>query len=271
MLEIAVSLGVIAIAMVAILGVLPSGLNVQKDNRERTFINEDARFIIDALREGGEALYVLTNHVEAILRVGTNQAGATVTHTLILPNIHFDPTFVQSELGRPSGQVDLPINTPLFILAALSTPSGTPIDTKNFALSHTVALMRSFGGGMMEQVQGASNDLSFHYYLTIEVAPFNTFYATNDIINAGTGNGEALQSLFRQYQVNVEANNMHELRLTFAWPVLANGRVGVNRQTYRTLISGVQQQAIFPALKNSEGQFYLFQSQKYQLQPNPAL
>ena len=270
MLEIAVSLGVIAIAMVAILGVLPSGLNVQKDNRERTFINEDARMLIDALREGNEGLSSLTNHVEAILRVGTNLANNITTNYLILPNNHFDAAFIQRELGNPSGQFVSPTNSPLLILSALSTPEGTLMNTKSYFLYRTVALMRSFSGGMLEQVEGSSNDLSFHYYLTLEVTPFTGFYLTNDIVNAGTGNAEALQSLFRQLQVNVLATNVHELRLTFAWPVLPNGRVGLNRQTYRSLISGIPQQAIFPALKNNEGLFYLFQSQKYQLQPNPA-
>ena len=270
MLEIAVSLGVIAIGMVAILGVLPSGLNVQKDNRERTYVNEDARLLIDALREGNEGLYALTNHVEAILRIGTNLAGNVSTGYMVLENPHFDPNFVSGELGNNSKP--LLTNSPVVILAALGSPAGTPISTKNFYLSHTVALMRSFSGGMLEQVEGSSNDLSFHYYLTVEVSPFTGYYLTSDITtNASTSASAAYQSLFRQLQVNVEANNVHELRLTFAWPVLPNGRVGVNRQTYRTLISGVQQQAIFPILKNNEGLFYLFQSQKYQPQPNPPL
>src|SRR6185503_19757012 len=38
MVEIAISLGVIAIALVAILGVLPTGVRVQRDNREDTIL-----------------------------------------------------------------------------------------------------------------------------------------------------------------------------------------------------------------------------------------
>ena len=53
MAEIAIALGVIAIAMIAILGVLPSGLQVQRDNREETIINQDARLLLQALKSGG--------------------------------------------------------------------------------------------------------------------------------------------------------------------------------------------------------------------------
>ncbi len=37
---------------------------------------------------------------------------------------------------------------------------------------------------------------------------------------------------------NQLAANLHELRLTFFWPVLPNGRLGKGRQSYRTLIAG---------------------------------
>jgi hypothetical protein len=49
--------------------------------------------------------------------------------------------------------------------------------------------------------------------------------------------------------------------------------VGVNRQVYRTLISGVQQQAIFPVTPpgNAYGLFYNFHSQVFQPRPNQPL
>ena len=34
------------------------------------------------------------------------------------------------------------------------------------------------------------------------------------------------------------AANLHELRLTFLWPQLPNGKLGIGRQTYRALIGG---------------------------------
>ena len=42
MIEIAIALGVIGFALVAIVGILPLGLTVQRDNRAETIINQDA-------------------------------------------------------------------------------------------------------------------------------------------------------------------------------------------------------------------------------------
>src|SRR5277367_1861898 len=52
LVEIAISLAVIGIALVAIVGVLPAGLDVQRENRERTVINQDATIFIEAIRNG---------------------------------------------------------------------------------------------------------------------------------------------------------------------------------------------------------------------------
>jgi type II secretory pathway pseudopilin PulG len=53
MAEIAIALGVIAIALIAIIGILPSGLQVQRDNREETIINQDSRLLLQAIKTGG--------------------------------------------------------------------------------------------------------------------------------------------------------------------------------------------------------------------------
>jgi type II secretory pathway pseudopilin PulG len=53
MVEIAIALGVIAFALVAIIGILPTGLQTQRDNREETLVNQDARLLIEAIKSGG--------------------------------------------------------------------------------------------------------------------------------------------------------------------------------------------------------------------------
>ena len=52
MIEIALCIAVVAIAMVAIIGVLPAGLNVQKQNREESLLTQDAELLLNALRGG---------------------------------------------------------------------------------------------------------------------------------------------------------------------------------------------------------------------------
>src|ERR1700744_4244934 len=81
MIEIAIAIGVISFALVAIIGILPRGLNVQKDNREDTIVSEDANLFMQAIRAGGmmtndqfhniivpnaPGLNFLTNYVEGI-------------------------------------------------------------------------------------------------------------------------------------------------------------------------------------------------------------
>ena len=66
MIEIAISLAVIAFALVAIIGVLPTGMSVQTDNREDTIINQDGPYWLEAIRNGSKGLNHLTNSVERI-------------------------------------------------------------------------------------------------------------------------------------------------------------------------------------------------------------
>ena len=70
MIEIAIALGVIGFALVAIMGILPLGLNVQRDNRFETIINQDATYWLEAIRNGAQHASIdqddLTNYVEQI-------------------------------------------------------------------------------------------------------------------------------------------------------------------------------------------------------------
>src|SRR5512138_2419690 len=69
MIEIAISLAVIAFALVAIIGILPTGMNVQKDNRQETVINQDVSVFLNAIRGGARGADDLTNYVTSIRRV----------------------------------------------------------------------------------------------------------------------------------------------------------------------------------------------------------
>ena len=66
MVEVALALGVMAFALVAIIGVLPSGMKVQRENREDTIINQDLSYVLEAIRSGARGVDDLTNYVESI-------------------------------------------------------------------------------------------------------------------------------------------------------------------------------------------------------------
>jgi len=67
MIEIAIALGVIGFALVAIVGILPIGLNVQRDNRAETIINQDATYWLEAIRNGAQGIEDLAGYVEQIV------------------------------------------------------------------------------------------------------------------------------------------------------------------------------------------------------------
>lgn len=80
MVEIAISLAVVGFALVAIIGVLPRGLNAQRDNRTESTINLDAQYWMDALRNSARGADELTNYVKRVT-VGstTNRNGVDFT------------------------------------------------------------------------------------------------------------------------------------------------------------------------------------------------
>ena len=63
LVEIALALAIIGFALVAIIGVLPTGLNVQRENREETIIVHEANYFMDAIRNGAKGLDSLTNSI----------------------------------------------------------------------------------------------------------------------------------------------------------------------------------------------------------------
>src|ERR1044071_5135646 len=66
MIEIAISVAVIAFALVAIIGVLPAGLQVQKENREDTLLAQDGTYFMEAIRSGALGLDELAASVSRI-------------------------------------------------------------------------------------------------------------------------------------------------------------------------------------------------------------
>ena len=123
MVEIAIAIGVIGFALVAIIGILPTGMNVQKDNREDTLISQDAPYFLDAIRTGApvtnnllnpfapsaQGLDFLTNYVQLIQF--TYYSNYSVVGTSNYPNTAF-PNLSGAEivglLSTPQVNYNLP-------------------------------------------------------------------------------------------------------------------------------------------------------------------
>ncbi len=235
MIEIALCLAVIGVALVAIIGVLPIGMREQQDNRERTIINQDATVLLEAIRNGARGADDLANYVYAITNI----------QTFYNPSPQ-NPVFI----GYGGGY----LTNGARIVGLLSTPEYT--DKNGQALpnlsgvgysNHIVACIRSLSGSAVEKPPQNNALLmqdSFTYRVVCENLPVpvavNSAYATN------------LQA------------NLHELRLTFYWPQLPSGQLPPqpSDQPFRTMIAG--QLAFAPDTNATPNvNLYFFQPQSF--------
>lgn len=221
MVELAISIAVVAFALVAILGVLPTGMQVQRDNREETIINQDGNLWLEAIRSGSLGMDDLTNYVDAI----------------ILSNQFNTYVFRYEAAGFTNGAQ---------ILGLLSTPKYLQTNRNRVIETTVFAYVRALTGSAVEKPDLArnriANDLAFSYRLTSEVIPFNPVPASETNFHAfGLRD---VDRLVRSNQwlraVNLE-RNFHEVALTLEWPLIPRAgqiTVGGNRKQFRTLVSG---------------------------------
>lgn len=139
MVEIAICLAIIGFALVAIIGVLPLGIQVQADNRQDTIINHDGAYFLNAIRKGAPA-DDLTLYVERISLTFSNATGGgTWTHDTnqFRDNHH--------------------------IIGLLSNPDSI----------RTEATVRALTGAASEKGD-YTNDLAFKYKIISYVRPFES-------------------------------------------------------------------------------------------------
>jgi type II secretory pathway pseudopilin PulG len=273
MMEIAISLAVIGIALVAIIGVLPYGMNVQQDNRQQTIIDQDSSVFLEAIRNGQLGLDDLTNYVYAITNSWTEflpaSSGGGIDHFGVngytYSQATVDPKYL-TEAGIPIANLETAITNGANIIGLMSTPeftdvNGNPVagvdyNINNYVYSnHVVAYCYSVSGPAYEkppQDNSLVRQDSFGYRIYCVNAPMPP--NTNELM-AGT---------VTPYEQEIEYG-LHELRLSFEWPQLANGNLGPARQTFRTLVAGqLQRQPLFNPANNNvlwNTNFYFYQSQ----------
>jgi len=285
LVEVAISLAIIGIALVAIIGVLPLGMNVQRDNREATVINQDATVFIEAIRSGSQGLDDLTNYVYAITNVWMKFGPNGVVQNINADGYSFKGSQITKIFSNPPF---FPLTNGLRIVGLLSTPQLTDLNfnpTDNLLnggySNHVVAYVRSLSGPAVEKPP-QDNPLIQADAFTYEIYSVNAAMAAvipsawQSSISYNPGEQVYYNSAMWQAKTTTTkgnrpdltpaewtqnfyskqlAANMHELRLTFLWPVRPNGKLGTGRQTYRALVAG----QIMPT--NSIGQWlYFYQS-----------
>jgi type II secretory pathway pseudopilin PulG len=231
MIEIAISLAVIGFALVAIIGILPTGLDVQKQNREETIINQDAQMWMEAIRNGAQGMDDLTNYVDGISNYVRTFRGPAGSYTYADRVDSY--TYVTAPYGITNGYR---------IVGLLSTPKFTYDDPNlnlnngDFTSNYVVAYVRSMSGTAFDkypQDNATLRDASFKYKLISEVTPY--YYTDNSWMDSAS---TSFQGVTYTNIVSNKKINLYDVRLIFRWPVLPNGNIGPNRLVFRTLMSG---------------------------------
>jgi prepilin-type N-terminal cleavage/methylation domain-containing protein len=224
MVEIALSLAIIGFALVAIISVLPFGLDVQRENREDTVIGQDATILINAIRNGARGADDLTRYVIGITNVATtydSATGAVISGPIT-------NAFTSAELTSGARIVGL-LSTPKYVLAGDS-----------YTINSVTAAFRAMSGpasARFPQDNADVRELAFGYRVISDVQVY--------------GWGSRLPG-------NPQAN-MHEVRLVFRWP-WAKGAKATGWQIYRTLVGGSLVQTSEPGFP---APLYFLQPQSY--------
>lgn len=254
MIEIAISLAIVAVAMVAILGILPAGLTVQRENREDTLIDLEAEYYLHLIKNSGmqfgpvnigshvdQVTITRTNHLTGI----SNQVLYNQNLTVGLGNSWQSRQVIRKLLTTPAWDLSSPDLQ--YIPDARFTPqNGLVIEEENVVR----AVARAIGGSGAE-LTPANSDNAFRYEMKISIHPVLTpaifsgygpnnrnSYVFDDLSNTGPlGQGE----LLRQAALN---QNLWDVELEINWPVNnfdpTSGTyvTGNNSKTYRTQVAG---------------------------------
>jgi len=208
MVEIALCIAIIGFALVAIIGVLPTAMRVQQDNRSDTIIDQDGTYLMEAIRHRAQGLDDLINYVKrtpSSVRIVTNSSSGFVTNFLAANDY----------------------DTSRKLIALLSTPRTNNDDFR------VEAEFRAISGAAVEKYP--NSEMNFEYLLVAEVVPFSAFDAPTAF---PTVDPNAITRTARNLQ-----NNLYELRLTLRWPLSVRNPdgpavVGDNSKVFRTLVNG---------------------------------
>jgi type II secretory pathway pseudopilin PulG len=242
LVEIALALAIIGFALVAIIGVLPFGLNVQKENREETIVVQDANYFLDALRNGARGLDDLTNYVDSITVYSEDYTIGTATNSVASGTYVYtytNSTVVGNVITNGERIIGL-LSTPRleFVFPANKT-SAMPL---GFRSNYVVAYVRALNGPAIEkspQNNAIVRDLAFRYRLIPEITPFENWnFGWVDFNAPGLTTAEVLTRSNAWWITRQQQVNLHEIRLLFRWPIDSQGRAGNQRQVFRTLVGG---------------------------------
>jgi type II secretory pathway pseudopilin PulG len=252
LVEIALAVAIIGFALVAIIGVLPAGLNVQRENREETIVVHDANFLLDAIRNGVRGLDDLTNYVDSITNYSTGYEIVGGATNVLIPTTVFGYTYRAAAVDNADRPQNVITNGER-IIGLLSTPKYTyrhpdgsfrtylaqPIPDQ-FISNYVIAYVRALSGSAADKAPQANptvRDLAFRYRLITELNAFSN-WNTNWFDTNGFSAPEVAARVQSWHLAQTEQANLREIRLLFRWPIDSRGNAGNGRQVFRALVGG---------------------------------
>lgn len=226
MVEIAICIAVVAFALVAIIGVLPTGFQVQRENREDTLIGQEGMLWLEAIRSGAMGMDYLTNHVEYIEQI---KRTGTATGRVIL--------------GYPTNYT-----RGWEIVSLLTQPKYVENSNGTWTVTRTRALVRSITGSAANMTP--DNDFAFTYLLEVDAMPFSAFAPVQTNWRNSALSPAEVMTRSNNWVVAVnQARNAWALKLSLRWPVQLNRnvaggmRIGNGEREFRVLTTGLMQVA----------------------------
>ena len=205
--EVMLAIGVVAFGLVAVLGVLPAGLTVQKDNREETIIRYDAQYWMTALRAGMQPTDAL--HQVEWVELQVDDGAGPVVYRAHRPRLGGDgagpewrdlPSLFRGHLKQASWPTD--------VIGWMSIPdNGTALGSVK-----KTARVRAMNGQLFDRIYGRK----------VLVATRQEFVSEGSTAFHPLPGGEfAFSYLLETHIAPDPANvNLWRITLTFKWPVL---------------------------------------------------
>ena len=159
LVEVALALAIFAFALTAIFGVLPAGVTAQRDSRDETIINYDARYWMEAIRSG--------QMPQGYNADGSVKEWQAVSHKALTNHVYWVRVErpASTNLFTYAQQSDWPES----VIGRLSFPDALPDSTPPEGGIKKVAKVRSLTGRMGNPLAGSNP--SFHYFLETSITP----------------------------------------------------------------------------------------------------
>lgn len=233
MIEIALCLAIVAFAMVVIMGVLPLGGLVQKENREKTLSLLDGNYVLEAIQNGAKGYDDLGLYVDEILLFEKPNSEPKVIENNVSGGVYWGTREIVGLLSSPK-----------YLLTSSNVWIPNYLNNESiFGNSATNMIcrlkMRSMNGSAADKNTDESNrDFGMSYLVDVQVVPAQTNYIDLDEAE----NDSALKDWLKRERTL--SRTTYEVLLTLSWPVRQTASkdgyytADANTQIFRTFITG---------------------------------